>query len=64
MNAELQLSDVLECLRKQREEARDRYGIEFVGVVGTVARGEVDLVDLKTVKPRLRAAMERDLVRA
>ena len=29
-----------------------------------VARGEVDLVDLKTVKPRLRAAMERDLVRA
>lgn len=24
----------------------------------------VDLVDLRTVKPRLRAAMERDLVRA
>jgi len=24
----------------------------------------VDMIDLKTVKPRLRAAMERDLVRA
>jgi hypothetical protein len=25
---------------------------------------EIDLIDLKTVKPRLREAMERDLVRA
>jgi predicted nucleotidyltransferase len=25
---------------------------------------EVDMIDLKTVKPRLREAMERDLVRA
>jgi predicted nucleotidyltransferase len=34
------LDDVLDCLRKQREDARNIYGIEFVGVVGSVARGE------------------------
>jgi hypothetical protein len=94
------LQDVLDGLRARQAEARERYGVEFVGVVGSMARGAarrasdidvlmnvvghttyfrlgeleaeleaqfgrpVDLIDLKTVKPRLRAAMERDLVRA
>ncbi|HUZ12834.1 MAG TPA: nucleotidyltransferase domain-containing protein [Caulobacteraceae bacterium] len=34
------LDRVLECLRQRRAEARDRYGVEFVGVVGSTARGE------------------------
>jgi hypothetical protein len=34
------LPQVLECLRSRQTEARDRYGVEFVGVVGSVARGE------------------------
>jgi hypothetical protein len=34
------LKTVLDCLRGQKSEARERYGIEFVGIVGSVARGE------------------------
>ena len=93
------LDRVLEVIRTQRSAAKS-HGVELVGVVGSVARGEarpesdvdvvyrvvgkaslfdiggilmdlqdalgrpVDMVDLAVVKPRLRAAMERDLVRA
>ncbi len=35
-----ELSDVIKCLREQRREARDRYGVALIGVVGSVARGE------------------------
>jgi predicted nucleotidyltransferase len=34
------LAQVLECLRQRQAEARDRYGVEFIGVVGSLARGE------------------------
>jgi len=93
------LDQALAAIRARRADARDR-GIDLVGVVGSVARGEagpqsdvdvayaivgqpslfdlggllmdiqsdlkrpVDLVDLGRVKPRFRAQMERDLVRA
>lgn len=93
------LDQALATIRARRAEALAR-GVELVGVVGSVARGEdgpesdvdiayaiigrpslfdlggilmdiqddlhrrVDLVDLAQVKPRLRAHMERDLVRA
>jgi uncharacterized protein len=93
------LARTLEAIRAERPEAEAR-GVELIGVVGSVARGEarsdsdvdiaydvvgraslfdigavlmdlqdrlersVDLVDLSAVKPRLRAALERDLVRA
>jgi uncharacterized protein len=93
------LDQALQAIRTRRSEAI-AHGIELVGVVGSVARGDarpesdvdvvyrvvgkanlfdiggilmdlqdalgrrVDMVDLAVVKPRLRAAMERDLVRA
>jgi uncharacterized protein len=34
------LPQILECLRGRQTAARDRYGVEFVGVVGSMARGE------------------------
>jgi hypothetical protein len=34
-----QLRQVLDCLRARQAEARERYGVEFVGVVGSLARG-------------------------
>jgi uncharacterized protein len=34
------LDDVLTCLRRRKAEARDVYGVELVGVVGSIARGE------------------------
>ena len=97
--SEALLAQALVAIRAHRVEARDR-GVELLGVVGSVARGEcgpdsdvdvayaivgepslfdlggilmdiqddiqrrVDLVDLARVKPRFRAEMERDLVRA
>jgi predicted nucleotidyltransferase len=93
------LTRALEALRSRTNEAKG-HGLELVGVIGSVARGEagadsdvdiayrvvgqaslfdigailmdlqdelgrpVDMVDLAAVKPRLRATMERDLVRA
>jgi hypothetical protein len=35
-----ELEDVLTCLRQRKAEARDVYGVELVGVVGSVARSE------------------------
>jgi len=35
-----ELPDVLQTLRSRKEEARTRYGVEFVGVVGSLARGQ------------------------
>jgi predicted nucleotidyltransferase len=93
------LDRALEVIRARRAAARAR-GIELVGVVGSVARGEarddsdvdiaytcigrptlfdiggvlmdvkedigrdVDLVDIDNARPRVRAELERDLVRA
>jgi hypothetical protein len=93
------LDEALAAIRARRAEARTR-GLDLLGVVGSVARGEagpdsdvdvayaivgqpslfdlgailmdiqedlhrrVDMVDLDRVKPRFRAQMERDLVRA
>lgn len=94
-----ELEEVLAVLRAHREAART-FGVEIVGVVGSVARGDagpesdidvvyeifgrptlfnlgglmgdleddlgrrVDLVNLETVRPRTRARMTQDLVRA
>ena len=93
------LARTLAAIRSMTDEATG-HGLELVGVIGSVARGEagadsdvdiayrvvgqaslfdigailmdlqdelgrsVDMVDLTSVKPRLRATMERDLVRA
>jgi predicted nucleotidyltransferase len=93
------LEAALEVIRVRRAQAR-RTGIDLLGVVGSVARGEagpdsdidiayaivgepslfdlgglqmdlqddlrrrVDMVDFQRIKPRFRADMERDLVRA
>ena len=93
------LDQALAAIRARRAGAR-AHGVDLIGIVGSVARGEahpqsdvdvaygligraslfdlggilmdlqddlgrkVDLVDLERVKPRLRTAMERDLVRA
>ena len=90
---------VLDAIRARSAAARAQ-GVELIGVIGSVARGEaqdqsdvdiaygvvgkatlfglggilmdlqddlgrrVDMVDLSQVKPRLRAILERDLVRA
>ncbi|WP_293901393.1 nucleotidyltransferase domain-containing protein [Phenylobacterium sp.] len=98
MSREL-LEQALEAIRAKRADARD-HGIDLIGVVGSVARGEAkpesdvdvayavvgpaslfdlggilmdlqdelgrkaDMVDLAGVRPRMRAHMERDLVRA
>lgn len=98
MSARL-LDQALAAIRAHQADARTR-GVELLGVVGSVARGEagpdsdvdvayatiggpslfdlggilmdiqddlqrrVDLVDLARVKPRFRADMERDLIRA
>ncbi len=34
------LEQVVACLRQRKREARERYGIEFIGVVGSIARGD------------------------
>jgi predicted nucleotidyltransferase len=34
------LDEVLEVLRARREEAREKYKVELVGVVGSLARGD------------------------
>ena len=97
--SEALLDRALAAIRARRPAARAQ-GVDLVGVIGSVARGEagpasdvdvayavvgraslfeigailmdlqddlgrrIDMVDLAQVKPRLRAAMERDLVRA
>ncbi len=92
------LQEALEIVRRRREQAA-ATGIELVGVVGSVARGEdspdsdvdvayrlvgradlfdlggllmdlrddlhgrVDLVDIDHARPRMKARLERDLIK-
>ncbi|MGH6958264.1 MAG: nucleotidyltransferase family protein [Caulobacteraceae bacterium] len=40
MSSPARLEDAVKRLRDEQPEARELYGVEFVGVVGSVARGE------------------------
>ncbi len=57
-------ADVLSQLRKRRQQAREQFGLELIGIVGSVARGDARPdSDVDVVLSALRAITLFDLAR-